>query len=148
MTTDLRDERITAYGLLLETQRRLHRIFDRSLRSQAGISIVWYEALLRLARSADHQLPINELCDPLVLTSGGATRLVDRLQESGYVRRVPCPTDRRVAWAQLTDEGLGVVTAATEVHLADLEAHFASQLTGEEMGVLTGLLRRLRHSAE
>lgn len=138
------DDRITAYGTLVETQRSLHRIFDRSLRDRLGISIVWYEALLRLGRTPDHRLPINELGDALNLTSGGATRLVDRLEESGYVVRVGCPTDRRVSWAKLTESGSTVVAEATEVHLADLDEHFTSHLDGDEMRVLGELLTRIR----
>lgn len=140
----IEDERISAYGRLVEAQRRLHRIFDRSLRCQAGISIVWYEALLRLARSPERQMPITELGQALELTSGGATRLADRLEESGYVERVPCPTDRRISWARLTDDGLEALTSATRVHVDDLEENFASRLTADEMDTLRDLLRRLR----
>lgn len=140
----IEDERISAYGRLVEAQRGLHRIFDRSLRSRLGISIVWYEALLRLARSPQQQMPITELGEQLELTSGGATRLVDRLQESGYIERVPCPTDRRISWARPTDEGLGVLIAATEVHLDDLESNFLSRLSPDEIETLEGLLRRIR----
>lgn len=138
------DPRISSYGRLVAAQRRLHRVFDRSLRNQAGISIVWYEALLRVARAADEQMPINELGDALELTSGGATRLVDRLEEKGYIERVRCPTDRRILWARLTDLGLEVLAAATRVHLDDLDENFVSRFTAEEMDTLEGLLRRMR----
>lgn len=138
------DERIKAYGRLVEAQRRLHRIFDRSLRVEVGISAVWYEALLRIAGSPGRHMPINELGEWLVLSSGGATRLVDRLEEQGYIERVACPTDRRVSWAHLTDEGMAVLADATRVHLEDLDEHFVSKLSSSEMGTLTDLLRRVR----
>ena len=77
------DERIRDYGRLVETQRRLHRLFGRSMHDHGGISMVWYEALLRLARSPEGYLSINELGSAMDLTSGGATRLVDRLVEAG-----------------------------------------------------------------
>ncbi len=138
------DDRISAYGALVETQRRLHRIFDRSLRSSAGISIVWYEAMLRLSHAPDCHMPINELGDALDLTSGGATRLVDRLVAEGYVERLPCPTDRRVSWVGLTEKGHQVLSAATEVHIADLDDSFVGVLEADEMKTLRDLLRRLR----
>lgn len=141
------DERISAYGRLVEAQRRLHRIFDRSLRDGAGISIVWYEALLRLARAAGQNMPINELGEAMVLSSGGATRLVDRLEQQGYIERVACPTDRRVSWAHLTKAGNTVLAQATEIHLRDLDEHFVDKLDASEMSELTGLLRRLRSEA-
>ncbi len=138
------DERIDAYSRLVETQRRLHRAFDRSLREAVGISIVWYEALLRLGRSEADHVPINELGDALDLTSGGATRLVDRLVDSGYIERAVCPTDRRVSWIGLTAEGRRVLAEATAVHLRDLELHFASRLTPNQAESLKTILRRLR----
>ena len=137
------DQRIADYGRLVATQRRLHRIFDRSLRTRVGISIVWYEALLRLAHSPDQQIPITELGEKLELTSSGATRLVDRLEESGYIERVPCPTDRRVLWARLTDQGLKVLNEATQVHLNDLDLHFVSRLDPTDLKTLKELLHRL-----
>lgn len=144
----IRDERISAYGRLVETQRRLHRIFDRSLREKAGMSIVWYEALLRLARSSEGHLTINDLGEALELTSGGATRLVDRLEESGYANRVACPTDRRVWWVAPTEIGREALTKATQIHLDDLEKHFVSQLDRDEIQTLNDYLTRLRASDE
>ncbi|MBA2725718.1 MAG: MarR family transcriptional regulator [Actinobacteria bacterium] len=146
MTTKARlidDQQIKDYGQLVETQRRLHRVFDRSLRAKVGISIVWYEALLRLAHSPDRQMPITDLGEALVLTSSGATRLVDRLEESSYIARVPCPTDRRVLWARLTAQGRKVLATATKVHLDDLDRHFSAHLSGPELKKLRELLSRL-----
>lgn len=140
----IEDERIGAYGRLLEVQRRLHRVFDRSLRDHLGITSVWYEALLRLGRSPQRQMSISQLGEQVVLTSGGATRLVDRLEEQGYIERVACPSDRRVQWVRLTDSGLEVLLAATEVHLRDLDEHFSGRLTADEMDTLADLLDRLR----
>lgn len=138
------DERISAYGRLVEAQRRLHRVFDRSLREGAGISIVWYEALLRIARSPGQNIPINELGEAMVLSSGGATRLVDRLEQQGYIERLACPTDRRVSWAHLTGAGRDVLDEATSIHLRDLDEHFVSKLSSSEMAELTEHLRQLR----
>ncbi len=140
----LADERITSYGRLVEAHRRLNRIFDRALRERSGLSVVWFEALLRLGRSPDHQMAITELGEQMVLTSGGATRLVDRLEENGYIERISCPTDRRVHWARLTTRGLAVLTDALESHLDDLEEHFSSQLAKTEQRTLDKALDRLR----
>jgi DNA-binding MarR family transcriptional regulator len=89
-------------------------------------------------------MPITLLGESLDLTSGGATRLVDRLEEAGYIERAACPTDRRVSWARLTDAGYERLAAATSVHLDDLDRHFVSRLSTDEMDTLRGLLSRLR----
>lgn len=141
---DIADERISAYSRLIETQRRLHRLFDRSLQADAGITIVVYEALLRLARAPEGHLTINELGDAMELSSGGATRLVDRLVSQGYVERVSCPADRRVSWASLTEAGRDKLDEATSVHLSDLDEHFVSKLDDSQLDTLRSLLRSLR----
>ncbi len=143
MTDLTADERIRDYGRLVETQRRLHRLFGRSIRDQGGLSMVWYEALIRLARSPEGHLSINELGHAMDLTSGGATRLVDRLEEEGLVARAACPTDRRVQWIGLTATGRATLNAATSIHLDDIEEHFSSRLTPTEADTLRRLLRKL-----
>lgn len=138
------DDRITAFGLLVEANRRLQRTFDRTLRDEHAMSSVWYEALLRLGRSDGQQMSMSKLAEQMVLTSGGVTRLVDRLEEADYVERVACPTDRRVQWARLTDTGTQVLTTATRSHLRDLEEHFSSGISEEELAIFTRVLDRLR----
>jgi DNA-binding MarR family transcriptional regulator len=138
------DDRISAYGRIVESQRRLHQIFDRSLRDNAGMSIVWYEALLRLGRSPDGHMPISELGEALGLTSGGATRLVDRLEETGYVERVACPTDRRVWWVALTDSGRTALDAASRIHVDDLDTHLVDRLDDDDLDTLNAVMTRIR----
>lgn len=67
--------------------------------------IRYRELLLRLARSPDQQLTMGEVAEQLAITSGGVTRLVDRVIDAGYVERKPSPTDRRVQWVRLTITG-------------------------------------------
>lgn len=138
------DERISDYGRLVEAQRHLHRIFDRSLRARAGISSTWYEAMLRLARAPDGRLSTSELGESLILSSGGVTRLVDRLAERALVERIPDTDDRRVVWVRLTPGGHDVLIEATRIHLEDLNEHFVSKLDPAERRNLREYLRRLR----
>lgn len=107
------------------------------------MSIVEYEALLRLGRADSGHLPINELGEAMGLTSGGATRLVDRLEARGHVVRTNCPSDRRVSWAELTPDGAAALAAATEIHLDDIEYHMSSKLDPDDLGALRQLLRVL-----
>ena len=48
---------------------------------------------------------MGALAQQVALTTGGVTRLVDRMISAGLVERVPCPTDRRVLFAALTPAG-------------------------------------------
>jgi DNA-binding MarR family transcriptional regulator len=140
----LADDRITAFGLLVEANRRLQKVLDQTLRETHGISVITFEALLRLGRSPGGHMSMSELADQMVLTSGGVTRLIDRLSEEGWVERTPCPSDRRVHWARLTEPGGAVLAAAVRTHLDDLAVHFSGRVSDDEMVVLREVLDRLR----
>lgn len=132
--------------MLVEATRRLTRIVELSLRDNSGLTMVEFEAMIRLGRSPDRQMSMSELGDQMVLTSGGVTRLVDRLSKNGVVERVSCPSDRRVQWAQLTELGVRTVSEALETHLADLDAHFFNLMTTSERRITADVLNRLRSS--
>ena len=138
------DDRISEFGLMIEANRRLIRSVETHLREVHGLPMVDFEAMLRLGRSPDHQMSMSEVATQMVLTSGGVTRLIDRLTDQGLVERVSCPSDRRVQWARLTDEGLRTAAAAVTTHLQDLDEHYFSLMSDDERTTLASVLGRLR----
>ena len=126
----------------------MERVFERSIRSHHGMSKGSFEALLRLARTEGGQMSMTELADQMVLTSGGVTRLVDRLGVEGLVERRNCEHDRRIHWAHLTPQGRAKVEEVLATHLADLEAHFSGRITDDELPVVLRVLDRLRSDCE
>lgn len=127
----------------MEALTRLNQSFDRSLREKIGISQSWFEALLRLERSGG-ALTMTELADQIALTSGGVTRLIDRLVEEGYVERRNCESDRRVLYAGITEGGRAKLAEAIEIHLVDLDRELMSRITESERDTLVGVMVRLR----
>jgi MarR family 2-MHQ and catechol resistance regulon transcriptional repressor len=140
----LDDQRLTAIGLLVEAEAALVRVLDEELRRDVGMSLSTYETLIRLGRSSERRLRQVELSRQLSLTTGGVTRLIDRLEAAGLVRRTPCADDRRASYAQLTEAGLGELRRATEVHLLSLQRHFVDPLGADGLAALTAPLRVLR----
>lgn len=138
------DERIGQFGLFVEAGRRLARIMEASLLNAHGMTSIEFEALLRVARSPEHRMSMGQLAEQMVLTSGGVTRLIDRLAADGLIARVSCPSDRRVQWAQLTKAGTEKIVGVAETHLADLDEHFFSAMTTEELETILPVLDRLR----
>ncbi len=67
-----------------------------------------------------------------------------RLVADGLVRRRSCADDRRVSYAELTEEGLRAVKRATEVHLVSLQKHFVEPLGEDGLAALAAAARRLR----
>jgi MarR family 2-MHQ and catechol resistance regulon transcriptional repressor len=140
----LTDDRITLAGLLFETNAALIRSTAPTLEA-SGLSPQWFEALLRLARTPGHRLRMSELASSMTsITPSGLTRLVDRLEDEGLVRREQCPSDRRGSFAALTDEGLERVERVLPGHLADLERCYIGLLSDREREQLEKILRRVR----
>jgi len=141
---DRQDGRISAYGMLHEAHRRLDRALNCSLERACGISGVFFEVLLRIGRSPGGRLTMTALAQQLGLTSGGTTRLIDRMVGAGLVERAACPNDRRVQWVVLSDAGERKLDEALPVTLRDLQHEFVDRLEPEELAVLERALDKLR----
>lgn len=137
------DEKVTLFGLLIETNARLARDLATTLEATCHLPLPWFEVLLRLRRSPDGRLKMNQMADAIVHSTGGTTRLVDRLEEAGYVRRENCPQDRRSVYVAITDAGNAKLDEALGVHLEYLEENLGSRLDESERESLSGLLTKL-----
>jgi MarR family transcriptional regulator, 2-MHQ and catechol-resistance regulon repressor len=137
------DDRITAFGMLIEAHAAVAARVGRDLEAAVGLPVTWFEVLLRLARSEDHQLRMTELAAQVAHSTSGLTRLVDRIEQAGYIRREACHIDRRGSFAVLTEEGQEVLRRALPGHLESLDRHLAGPL-GDEVCTLSRLLRTLR----
>lgn len=138
------DDRITAYGRLVEVHARLQRLLGRELEAEAGLPLTWFEALLRIARSPGGELSAGALSQQIALTSGGVTRLVDRLVAAGHVRRRASPADRRSQLVTLTAEGRAALERACAVHVRGIEEHLLARLRPRDVTDLARVLDALR----
>jgi DNA-binding MarR family transcriptional regulator len=142
-TTALDDPLVTTFGRLLEATHRLEDRLGRELAASDDLPLTWFEVLLRLSRSPDGRLTMGELSDQLTLTTGGVTRLIDRMADAGHVERQPCPTDRRVLYAAVTPAGKAALAPALRSHTAALREVFAG-FSATDLTRLDTLLDRLR----
>jgi MarR family 2-MHQ and catechol resistance regulon transcriptional repressor len=138
------DPRLTAIGLLAETFAGLHAKLAPTFAAH-GISPMEFEVLLRLARSPAHRLRMTDLAAQTGLSTSGVTRVVDRLERSGTVRRETCPSDRRGSFAALTDEGARRLADVVPDHLADITAWFTGALSPVQLAGLLDALRAVRN---
>ena len=147
MADPLQHPHLTTLGLLFEAESGLRRQFERRLADESGLSLQWFEVMLRLARSPARRLRMTDLSLQTTLTPSGLTRAVDRLVAEGYVDREACESDRRGSFAVLTDAGLDRLQAALPTHRALTEDVLDSTFSPAELEVLDALLRRLRAAA-
>jgi DNA-binding MarR family transcriptional regulator len=133
----------TTAGLLVEAMAGFGARMEKEL-DQHHLSVQWFDVLMRLLRTPGHRLRMSDLAAQTTLTASGLTRAIDRLEAAGLVRREVCPSDRRGAFAVLTDAGEARISAALPAHVAELEEVFDGSYTPAELVTFTELLRRLR----
>jgi DNA-binding MarR family transcriptional regulator len=143
------DPRLGAWRAFIHANALLLRRLDEELQAAHGLSIAEYDALLQLVRAPDHRLRMSALAERVLLSRSGITRLVDRLEHAGMVRRSACPTDARGAEAALTPLGLERLRAASRTHLEGVDRYFMGAIGDTDRdaieracnGVLDGLER-------
>jgi DNA-binding MarR family transcriptional regulator len=131
------------FGLLIKAATRLEQRIDTALRRDCGIGHTMFEVLIRLCRQPGERVSQRVLADDLTLTSSGITRLVDRMEEAGLVRRVPSPEDRRTVFVEPTDQGRAVFLRAAVVHSQVVERYFVAPVARDDYTRLTDSLREI-----
>ena len=119
-------------------QRQLDAVF-----AEHGLAGGDFDVLATLRRSgAPYRLPPGTLSRSTMVTSGGMTKRLDRLEGLGFIRREPDPDDRRGRLIALTPHGLKVVNGAVEAHLRN-EERLLQGLSPTKREQLARLLREL-----
>lgn len=127
----------------LITQGRLNAFFKEH-ELQAGE----FDVLASLRRAgAPYALTPTQLFEALMISSGGMTNRLDRLERAGWIRRSPNPEDRRGVLVSLTDEGLALMNRLIPRHVAN-EARLLAALSREEQETLSRLLGKLLDGLE
>jgi DNA-binding MarR family transcriptional regulator len=102
-----------------------------------------FECLLVLSRAEDARMKRVELARRLMLTPSGITRLLEGLEQEGLVRRTTCPTDLRVAYAELTPDGRKRLAVASCAHIESIRSLLEEHFSENELAALGEMLGRL-----
>ena len=137
------DDRIQTMGLLIRTHRRLTDSLGRELEETVGIPLVYFDVLIHVAGAPEGRLTMSHLSSDVALTTGGVTRLVDRMVEAGLVARQNCPNDRRSIHVVLTPEGQAVLERAVAAHIDGIERHLFEPLSVADRATLRTVLSKL-----
>jgi DNA-binding MarR family transcriptional regulator len=97
-------ERLHAWRLFFESALALLDVLDAELEHAVGIPQRWYDVLVHLEESPQG-IPMNELAERILYSKSGFTRVVDRMEEAGLVRRARPENDRRTILIVLTSLG-------------------------------------------
>jgi DNA-binding MarR family transcriptional regulator len=135
-------ERLRAWRLYFESALALVDVLGAELERDAGIPLRWYDVLVQLEETPDG-LRMNELAERILYSKSGFTRVVDRMEEAGLVRRARPENDRRSILVVLTDEGRKTMEHARRHHRYAIDQHFARHLTETDIKALTRGLEKV-----
>ena len=132
-----------AWHRLLQVSSGVLRELDHALDHRERITVTEFDVLITLANAPAHQLRMTDLARATMLSSGGMTRLVGRLEERGLVRRDSDPDDARAFRATLTPAGQRKLARARITHDAVLTRMITPRLTATDLRALERILAKL-----
>jgi DNA-binding MarR family transcriptional regulator len=136
-----------AWRGMLRAHASLTKALDAELLREHGLPLSSYEVLLFLADSREGRLRMSELADGVLLSRSGLTRLVDRMEREGLLRRERCEEDARGFLATITPTGRELFRRARRTHLDGVRERFLQHFSEEELRVLAGFWERVAPGA-
>jgi DNA-binding MarR family transcriptional regulator len=144
---DLDTAAMEVFGRVYRLARAMGDRIEKAY-ARYGISRGEFDVLATLRRSGEpYTLSPRQLSATLMLTTGGMTGRLDKLERAGLLRRSPDPHDRRGLQVTLTGEGLRLTDEAVGAGLA-VQTEALSALDGERAAQLADLLRQLLFATE
>jgi len=131
---------LDAWRAFLQAHATIVRRLETDLEAAGLPSLADLDVLMQLSQAPERRLRMSELAEEVLLSRSGMTRRIDRLESAGLVARHECSSDRRGAWAIITDAGIDRLMSARPTQMLGVDAHFVSKLTDED---LTSLRRAL-----
>ena len=132
-----------AWHRLLQVSSRVLRELDRSLDREQRMMVSEFDVLITLDNAPGGRLRMTDLAEATMLSSGGMTRLVGRLEQRGLVRRDPDPDDARAFHASLTDAGRSSLAQARITHDNVIANLLGERLTPREAHTLSRTLAKV-----
>lgn len=130
---------------LQQATARLRTQASGRVEAEAGMSATEHDVLWALANDVDRRLTMSDIAERALVTRSGASRLVERLEARGWVRRETDPHNRRITYAVLTGDGVKAVRASSHaMHRARTEL-FDDRLSEADLADLRRVLGKLLH---
>ncbi len=135
-------DHVAAWRAFLTAHAAVGRAIDAELTRNGLPPLEWYDVLWALREAPERRLRMNELSQRVLLSRTGLTRLVDRVEAAGYVRRERAPEDRRGTYVALTSEGTRLLRRMWPVYQRCIGQWFAEPV-GDEHATLRAAFDRV-----
>ncbi len=147
VTERLSRQQLAAWRAFLKAHATVINQIDHDLAAAGQLPLSSYDVLIELYDAPERRLRMYELAERVVLSRSGLTRLVDRLESEGLLRRDRSGADRRGAYAVITEQGIAALRRTWPVYARGILRYFAQWLTPEEAQVMTSALERILAAA-
>ena len=117
---------------------------EKKLKEKDCISLAWYDILIVIEKSGEKKVSFKKLLEETVITKGGVSRTLDRIEEQKLILRKKSQEDGRELFIAITKEGSLEVKKAWQIYKKCIEEYFLNQLTSEEKILLKSLFPKLR----
>ena len=138
MASALRD----LFNDLIRFEIELWNAVDARLKGEFGLPLSHFEPMSVMERMP--RCRVYDIATELGITTGGTSKLVDRIEASGYCRRLPNPDDRRSSLLELTQEGRRMLARAGAAFEDELRRRLGSALPERTLRQFAATLARLR----
>jgi DNA-binding MarR family transcriptional regulator len=124
-TAAISDTQMRTWRAFLGAHATMLRQISQDLQEAGLPPLSWYDVLATL-RDAPERRPLRqiEIAERVLLSTSGLSRLLDRIEDDGLVRRVKCPTDRRSLNIELTEEGAEMLERMWPVYARGIAENF------------------------
>jgi DNA-binding MarR family transcriptional regulator len=129
----LTDAELDSWLSLIKMTTWLPWSIDQQLRRDSNLAMLEYQVLARLSNNPEWTLRMSALADFTNSSLSRLSHLVTRLEQRGFVRREPDPTDGRFTNAILTDAGFQTLAEAAPAHVAHVRSLVIDVLTPEQL---------------
>lgn len=107
------------------------------------MTLPYFSVLTLLLEAEDHRLPMSRIARDLAMTSGGFTKLADRMARDGLIDRRGSSGDRRVVFAALTDTGHEMARSAMNAYHRYLREQVLPLVPENDLHTLAEIAGRL-----
>ena len=139
----LSEQNLAAWRNFLKAHAVVVDRIDHDLVAAERLPLSSYDVLIELYEAPERRLRMHELAERVVLSRSGLTRLVDRLEAEGFLRRDRSATDRRGAYAVITEQGIAALRRAWPIYAQAISKYFAQWLSPQEAQVLESAFERI-----
>lgn len=131
---------------LIRFEIELWNAVDARLKSEFSLPLTHFEPM-----SVVDKIPgcrVYDIANELGITTGGTSKLVDRIEAGGYCRRLPNPDDRRSSLLELTEAGRRLLAKAGAAFDEELQLRLGSALPERTLRQFASTLTRLRAASQ